>query len=357
VKIVFDCRYIRLDGRHDGISRYSAELVTALSRLTPVTMLISDERQLAMLPDLPWEKVTPVADVREPWVARQVNLLKPDVVYTPMQTMGSFGRKYPFVLTVHDLIYYSHPTPPKEFAPWVRALWRIYHLVWWPQRMLLNKSDAVATVSTTTRDLISRKHLTKRPVRVIRNSATMPETSGQPLAVPHKSLVYMGSFIAYKNVEALVATMELLPDYELHLMSRITSKEKKALIKAVKDARLVFHNGATDEEYEAELLRCTAFVSASLDEGFGIPVVEAMTLGVPVAISDIPIFHEVGGEAAVFFDQNNPESIAAAIRTLEDPAVRAAHSEASRAQAATFSWDTSAQQLLDLLTEVAAQKK
>jgi len=52
MRIVFDCRYTRFD-RHDGISRYTSELVTELSRLHPVTMLISDHRQLAMLPALP----------------------------------------------------------------------------------------------------------------------------------------------------------------------------------------------------------------------------------------------------------------------------------------------------------------
>jgi hypothetical protein len=53
VKIIFDCRYIRFE-RHDGISRYTAGLVAELAKLHPVTMMIYDERQLAMLPDLPW---------------------------------------------------------------------------------------------------------------------------------------------------------------------------------------------------------------------------------------------------------------------------------------------------------------
>ena len=56
MRIFVDCRYVRIE-RHDGISRYSARVVEALARLHPVTMLIHDERQLAMLPDLPWEKI------------------------------------------------------------------------------------------------------------------------------------------------------------------------------------------------------------------------------------------------------------------------------------------------------------
>ena len=161
MRIFVDCRYVRIE-RHDGISRYSAGVVEALARLHPVTMLIHDERQLAMLPDLPWEKIGSPTSLLEPLVARQVNKLHPDVVWTPMQTMGAFGRRYGFVNTVHDLIYYVNRTPPRDL-PWIiRVVWRLYHLAWWPQRLLLNGADEVVTVSYTTKALISAHHLTRR---------------------------------------------------------------------------------------------------------------------------------------------------------------------------------------------------
>ena len=104
MKLVIDCRYVRTD-HHDGISRYTAGLVGALAQLHPLTMLISDERQLRLLPDLPRHRVSAPTSAAEPFVARQVNALAPDVVFSPMQTMGSWGRRYRLVLTVHDLIY------------------------------------------------------------------------------------------------------------------------------------------------------------------------------------------------------------------------------------------------------------
>ena len=121
MKILFDCRYVRTD-HHDGISRFSARLVEELSLLVnqtgehTVTMLISDSAQLKLLPDLPWELISAPTSVRELRVARQVNRLHPDIVFSPMQTMGSGGRQYPLVLTVHDLIYYRHPKPPTALA-------------------------------------------------------------------------------------------------------------------------------------------------------------------------------------------------------------------------------------------------
>ncbi|MET3567914.1 glycosyltransferase involved in cell wall biosynthesis [Leifsonia sp. 563] len=357
MRILFDCRYTRI-GRHDGISRYTAGLVTALAKRHPVTMLISDHRQLELLPDLPWELIPSPTSMGEPWVARTVNRLKPDVVFTPMQTMGGFGRKYRLVLTVHDLIYYRHPTPPRDLPAFVRGLWRLYHLAWWPQRLLLNRSDAVVTVSETTKGLIAEHRLTKRPVHVVPNAADMPELApgrAERTAAESKSLVYMGSFMPYKNVDTLVRAAALLPEYTLHLMSRVSAAERQRLTELAPGARIVFHDGASDEEYAETLAAATALVTASHDEGFGIPLVESITLGTPVVVSDIPIFREIGGEAALYFDADVPEQVAARVRHLEEDGVWAARSAAARAQAARYTWDGSAERLLAVLEGVASR--
>ena len=357
MKIVFDCRYTRI-GRHDGISRYTAGLVGALAKRHAVTMLISDHRQLELLPDLPWELIGSPTSIREPWVARQVNKLKPDVVFTPMQTMGGWGRRYRLVLTVHDLIYYRNRTPPRDLPAFIRLLWRLYHLSWWPQRMLLNRSDAVVTVSKTTKQLIAEHKLTKRPVHVVPNAADMPARLVQAVrtAPETKRLVYMGSFMPYKNVETLVRAAALLPEYELHLMSRVTAAERTRLAAVSPAARIVFHDGAGDDEYAEILASATALVTASLDEGFGIPLVESMTLGTPVVVSDIPIFREIGGDAALYFAPQSPEELAAGIRRLEGGEWEA-RSVASRAEAARFTWEASAEHLLTVLTAAVARAR
>jgi glycosyltransferase involved in cell wall biosynthesis len=354
VRVVFDCRYTRLD-RHDGISRFTASLVTEFAKLHQVIMLISDHRQLAMLPGQPWELVSAPTSAREPWVAHQVRRLRPDVVYTPMQTMGGFGRDYRLVLTVHDLIYYRHRTPPRDLPAPVRLLWRLYHLAWWPQRMLLNRSDAVVAVSETTKDLIAGHRLTRKPVWVVPNAAAVPEslrerTEGR-LGPGSRTLVYMGSFMPYKNVDTLVRAAALLPDYELHLMSRVPDAERERLRGLAPQARLVFHDGASDDAYARLLLDATALVTASHDEGFGIPLVEAMSLGTPVVVSDIPIFREIGGAAAGFFPADDPAALAHEIRLLEDPALWRERSARGRAQAARYSWADSAAALLGVLRQ------
>jgi glycosyltransferase involved in cell wall biosynthesis len=97
-------------------------------------------------------------------------------------------------------------------------------------------------------------------------------------------------------------------------------------------------------------------VSASLNEGFGLPLVEAMASGTPIAVSDIPIFREIGGDAAVYFDPQDPASFAAAIRTLEQPDKWTKRSALARERASHYSWDASAKALLGTLQTVASER-
>ncbi len=350
--IVMDARFTRMD-HHDGISRYGASLMAAVAPYADVTMLIHDERQLALLPDLPWVKINSPLSPMELFVARHVNKLGADVVFCPMQTMGSWGRKYPLVLTLHDLIYYEHPAPPGFLPAPVRVLWRLYHKAYWPQRMLLNRANTVATISETTLSLMRKHGLTKRPVRIIGNAPQGQRTPRDPSVSPEKSLTYMGSFMPYKNVETLIRAMAELPDFTLNLLSRITDERRSELAALVPSgAKVVFHNGVTDEQYDQMLLRTTALVTLSKAEGYGLPLVEAMALGTPVVAADTEIFREVGGDAAHYVPADSPEAFAAAVQALAEPDQWAESSTASIAQAGTFSWDSSARELLAIAQEL-----
>ena len=354
-KVFFDCRYIRLD-HHDGISRFSASLFEALSKKIEVTAIICDLRQLDKLPHgTNFVKISSPTSAKEPLVAFQLNKFGADVIFSPMQTIGSFGRNYKLVLTVHDLIYYRHPTPPPSFSLLIRTLWRLYHLVYWPQRLLLNRADAVATVSNTTKDLIEQHKLTRRPVKVVYNAAETGLDNSKPISRPvlNQKLIYMGSFMDYKNVEVLIRGMSYLPNYELHLLSRVPVRQREELESLISPgSKVIFHNGVSDEEYQQILGSAVALVSGSRDEGFGIPLVESMTLGVPVVVSDIPIFREIGGSAAIYFDQEKPEEFAKAVRSIAENDKWLQVSMACQQQAKKFRWDLSAQSLLELLEEV-----
>jgi glycosyltransferase involved in cell wall biosynthesis len=357
--IYFDARYIRVD-HHDGISRFSAGLIAELAELTPVVAIISDQRQLEKLPiGIPHVYLNDPTSWQEPFAALKLNRLKPSLVYSPMQTIGALGRRFKLVLTLHDLIYYRHPKPPPSLPLSVRIGWRLFHLTYWPQRWVLNQADAVVTVSQTTRALMRANHLTKRNIHVVYNAAGNldPDLAENPLAQRPREvqrLIYMGSFMDYKNVETLIAGMADLPGYELHLLSRITPERQAKLLAQHRTygGAVVFHNGVTEEKYHELLTQSVALVSASLDEGFGIPLVEAMARGIPVAVSDIPIFREIGAEAAQYFEANSPSGFASAIKSLESPQIWNERSRVSFEQARKFSWGRSAVALLEALKSV-----
>ncbi|MCU1509920.1 MAG: glycosyltransferase family 1 protein [Glaciihabitans sp.] len=354
MKIIFDCRYVRVD-HHDGISRFSAKLVESLARIHPLTMLISDERQLAVLPDMPWVMATPPTSAAEPFVSRRINRFAPDIVYTPMQTLGPGGRRFALVTTVHDLIYYTNRTPPRDLAWPVRLLWRLYHLAWWPQRMLLRSADAHVAVSETTRRIMLEHRLTKHPITVVSNAVDAP-ASVRSTSTGSRDLVYMGSFMPYKNVELLARGLHELPGYTLHLMSRASDSDIARLEALAPAGSLKFHGGVSDEEYFSLLATADALVSASRDEGFGIPLVESMAGGTPVVVSDIPIFREIGGDAAVYFDVDAPSSFAAAVKSLEDPAEWTRRSLLSHERSLAYDWNRSAETLLAVLQRTVAAR-
>lgn len=356
----FDARFIRYD-HHDGISRFSAGLFAALHSRVDVTAIIYDTRQLEKLPrGTKYLLVNAPTSPSEIFVARKLNRAGARFVFSPMQTMGSWGRKYRLVLTLHDLIYYRHPEPPPGFNWFIRLIWRLFHQAWWPQRLILNRADAVATVSNTTKQLISEHLLTRRPVWVIYNAAGTFKRDYEhrvPLVRPRQrqKLVYMGSFMPYKNVETLISGMQLLPEYELHLLSKISPEREAELTALVAPGggEVVFHRGVSEAEYLRELDSAVALVSASLDEGFGIPLVESMSRGIPVVVSDIAIFREIGGQAAKFFSAEDPASFVAAVRSLDStPDWMSASAEAVR-QAAKFDWSKSAAELISHMNTLA----
>lgn len=362
LRLFFDARYTR-PWVHDGISRFSASLIEAVAEHAEVTLLISDEEQLNLLPEgLPRLRITSPTSPREPWVARQINPHRPDVVFSPMQTMGGFGRSYPLILTLHDLIYYEHRTPPRDLPGPVRLGWRLYHLSYLPQRFVLNQADAVATVSETTRGLMHDHRLTRRPIELIPNAPQPVAEPRDPEQAPSRDLVYMGSFMAYKNVETLVRALEELPDHRLHLCSPIAASRREELAAlAVRPEQLVFHDGIDEADYRELLRTAEALVTLSRAEGYGLPVVEAMAHGTPTIVSDLPIFAEIAGEAvasrgAQIVDPDRPEQLAAAVRTLEDRRVFAEASRAVRRRSADFSWEDSARRLVELGERLAADR-
>ncbi|MEI6590681.1 MAG: glycosyltransferase family 1 protein [Actinomycetes bacterium] len=357
LELFFDARFIRV-GQHDGISRFSVGLFEALAKRVKLTAIVSDLKQLDKLPSATsYLLVNEPTSVKELWLARKLNRAGAKFVFSTMQTMGSFGKRYKLILTLHDLIYYRHPAPPPSLSAPIRLLWRLFHLSYWPERFLLNRADSVVAVSATTKRLMISHNLTKRPIAVIYNAAgafdeSMPKPKSRPVGA--SKLLYMGSFMSYKNVETLILGLNHLPEHELHLLSKIDAKRRTQLEALIpRGAKVVFHDGVSEEAYRNLLKTSVALVSASLDEGFGIPLIEAMSLGIPVVVSDIEIFREIGGDAAVYFEATSPQAFAQAVSRLNSNPDWMTFSKLASQNAKRFSWSESATELLKVIEELS----
>jgi glycosyltransferase involved in cell wall biosynthesis len=147
----------------------------------------------------------------------------------------------------------------------------------------------------------------------------------------------------YKNLAVLVTALRQLPaDVVLVLPGAPTPYEQElrggAATQGVLE-RVRFPGWLSDEELESLYAAASAFALPSLVEGFGLPVLEAMARGVPVACSNIPVLAEVAGDAALRFDPLAQDEVTRSLRELlENPALARDLASRGRERAARFTW-------------------
>ena len=178
---------------------------------------------------------------------------------------------------------------------------------------------------------------------------------------PHdRVLLAVGQVNEHKNLLRLVDAAGQLDarDVVVAVVGR-TTKYARALHERAAEAGVPLRvTGFVPEgELEALYLRADLLVMPSRSEGFGLPVLEAMVRGVPVACSDIPPLREVAAGAAEFFDPHDATGIAAACRrVLDDPSHREDLIARGRQRAGEMGWDTTAKLTLEAYRQAIAQR-
>lgn len=184
------------------------------------------------------------------------------------------------------------------------------------------------------------------------------------LFTPGRSVYLMVSTIEpRKNHAYLLDAFELLwkngSDVVLCFVGRIGWKNER-LLERVRthpelQRRLFMFNDLSDHELEYCYGCAKALVFSSFVEGFGLPLVEAMQRGLPVMASDIPVFHEVGGDYISYFDLKQPESLGRQVTLFESSGVFPARKKMQ--DWSWLSWEDSARQLVQrILQQVKRQK-
>ncbi len=266
----------------------------------------------------------------------------------------------PTVVTVHDVSFVKYP----EFMPADRQAWL--------QREIPRTLERARAVLTPTehirRELLGLWPATD-PARVrvtyegvdarFDASPADPARTAEMLSryrLPPRFVLYMGTLEPRKNIQGLVQAFDLLKpalqkDFPLVLAGmRGWRKEHYATgLEELRSRGALFEAGYVAHEDVPLLMKAAAvFCFPSLDEGFGLPPLEAAACGTPVVCSDRGALPEVMGEAAVYVDPGSPGNIAAGLsRLLEDSSLQRQLAASGPRRAASFTWERCLAQTLD----------
>ncbi|HEU0250106.1 MAG TPA: glycosyltransferase family 1 protein [Solirubrobacteraceae bacterium] len=357
-------------GETGGMEVAARELIPALIAAAPegTSFTAFVNREAALAKDGPWGELLPAVTVpvnarnRVQWV-RGEQLLLPrlaarqgvDLLHSLASTAPARGR-FRRVVTVHDLIYARFP----EAHAGIRDL---------GMRLLVplatRRSDRVIVDSQSTGDDLvellgtPRERIDVVPLGLgsVRRGEPAPErTVRERFSLGERRIALsLSAKRPHKNLAALIDALALTPAERRPLLvlpgyptaHEAELRQRAAAAGLADDLR--FLGWVQSELIEGLWSIADVFVYPSLYEGFGLPVLEAMARGVPVACSNASSLPEVAGEAALLFDPNDVSAIAAALqRLLDDPAEAQRLRERGLAQARLFSWERTARATLEV---------
>ena len=224
------------------------------------------------------------------------------------------------VVTIHDLIFLRHP----EFYNWVDT--KIYA---WKFRQTLREADHVIAISECTkRDILYYGDIDEQKISIVyqsfapRFSVEVSEEQRTQVRhvyqLPQRYILNVGSIEARKNVLQAVQALPLLPDdVALVMVGRHTPYTDQVLLYVREhhlEERVRVLHGVPDEHLPMLYALAESFVYPSVYEGFGIPIIEAISCGLPVVACSGSCLEEAGGPDSLYVQPGNVEAMAAAIR-------------------------------------------
>ena len=238
------------------------------------------------------------------------------------------------VTVFHDL---QHKRYPQHFRWFDLPFWNLF--LW----AAVRSSDKLIAVSASTRDDL--RHFYGADAEVVHHGAEAAFFEIAKERQPKDYILCVSTLHPHKNLERLLrahAQSASLPDLVVTGLKGFAAKE----IERLAGDRVRITGWIPRQELYQLFRGARAFVYPSTFEGFGIPVLEAMAAGIPIACSDIPPLREVAGPTVVYFDPMDGTAIRAAMeRIMTDTTLV----EVARRRAAEFTWEKAARETLKVL--------
>lgn len=290
---------------------------------------------------------------------------KPSVVFSPTHYMPRFVS-YPRVISIMDLsfLYFPELFRSKD----------LHQLVHWTKYSVMH-AKAICTISNFSRnDILTTYHIPEERVFVTYPGFRMHTTQSSVSHVKKKYsldkpfILSVGTIQPRKNYSMLIEAFSELhsqnewKEYQLVIVGKkgwlyediLAQPERLNISESVK-----FLDFVDDDDLSLLYQSAECFVLPSLYEGFGLPVLEAMANKLPVVVSDVSSLPEIAGDAGIYIDPKQKESIANGI----EKALKEKHTEKGKARIrkgiermSLFSWDSAAKQTLDILEQVGKKE-
>ncbi|MCA1727288.1 MAG: glycosyltransferase family 4 protein [Actinobacteria bacterium] len=348
-----------------GIGTYIRELVPAMMQADPSLDLTLFHATFPQGTPEAWMHTLPLQSLPHPisrlyplWdtVGRPslpAGLAGLDVLHAPSCAgLPPAGRRQRLVVTVHDLAFKLHP---KLYPPAWRNLFRL------GLRRAARLADAIITVSrNTAEDLVQETNVDPSRVHVIPLAAWLPSTEEpvepvlERLKVTRPYFLFVGTLEPRKNLVRLVRAYRRAAGTGLPhslVLAGPMGWGGQALMRELTLAgpgNVVLTGRAEHPELDALYRGASAFVYPSIYEGFGLPVLEAMSRGVPTVTSNVSSLPEVAGDAALLVEPRSVPDLAEAMTRAVEPDTAERLRADGLARAERFSWAETARLTLEV---------
>lgn len=341
MKIALDATY-SLGRDLSGVGVYSREILHGLARTHPEARFLFCYRPHRFLRSF----ADPLPRNARRRVLRENRAPSADLFHGLNQRLGHV-RHHRAVSTFHDLFVISGDYSTPEFRQRFTA----------QARAAAERSDLIIAVSRFTAQQVEELLDVERSrIRVVQHG-THPVAPGARPAAREQMILSVGAIQRRKNTARLVEAFEQLdPGWKLILAGASGFDSQQALQRVERSPRkkdIQVLGYVPGPELEELYRRASIFAFPSLDEGFGMPVLDAMACGVPVLTSNVSAMPEVAGDAALLIDPTDVASIGEGLRRLAgDSALRDTLTRAGLVRAKEFSWEKSVEATWNVYREL-----